>query len=364
MLNLDLNNRKLPSLFEADGKIANSKADWESFMRPHWKKVLLDNVFGVLPPYVEPKISVVKDRPNFGGKAVWENVAFTFDYNGRSHTVPTRLILPKNVQNVPVFIYVDFDPYSPSKNLPVEEILDGGFGVFAVCYNDVTTDNGDFTNGIAGLFASEERKPNEAGKITYWAYMAMRMMDYLQSREEVDKSAIGISGHSRLGKTALLAAALDERFAFTCPNESGCSGVALSRGCAEKAEKISDIYTRFPYWFCPNYAKFIDDPYTLPLDHHCMVALVAPRAVYVGAAEDDRWADTNGQYMACVAASPAWKLYGKSGFVNPNRFPVVGDVFNEGEVGYHLRAGAHSHVRLDWQVYMASVKKYLRFRNA
>lgn len=389
MIKQELEKRNLPDLLvTVDGTRISNKNDWEQIMRPYWKKMVLEHVFGNVPPYVKPEIATSKKDVDFGGKADWDEVTFTFEYNGKTHSVPTQLILPRKKEQCPVFVYVDFDPGAPTKYLPAEEIIDGGFGIFSVCYNDVTTDDGDFLNGLAGLFSSEaaktgdgkvksavctgetaakicdgevnvkKRGDNEAGKITYWAYMATHMMDYLLTRPEVDHEKIGISGHSRLGKTALLAAAIDERFAFVCPNESGCSGAALSRGCSEKGERVIDIYTRFPYWFCENYGKYAEKPETLPLDQHCLIALSAPRAVFVGGALEDLWADNDSQFLACAAASPVWELYGQKGMIAPDRLPECGDNFDDGCVGFHMRAGEHFHSRADWQVYMESVRKY------
>lgn len=400
MIKQELEKRNLPDLFvTTDGIRISNKTEWEQMMRPHWKKMVQEHVFGNMPPYVKPDIAVVQKDVDFGGKANWEEVTFTFEYNGKTHAVPAQLILPRGNKRCPVVVYIDFDPGAPTKYLPAEEIIDGGFGIFSVCYNDVTTDDGNFSNGLAGLFSSqaekaavcadaagstardgermfsmctddaaaegynsemhaEKREGDEAGKIMYWAYMATHMMDYLLTRPEVDQEKIGISGHSRLGKTALLASALDERFAFVCPNESGCSGAALSRGCSEKGERVIDIYTRFPYWFCENYGKYTDEPDKLPLDQHCLIALSAPRAVFVGGAFEDLWADNDSQFLACAAASPVWELYGKKGLEAPDRLPECGDHFEDGCVGFHMRAGEHFHSRTDWQVYMEAVRKY------
>ena len=359
MIKQELEKRNLPDLFTgADGTRILDKETWEQQQRIYWKQQLFENVFGNIPPYVKPEISVREKKVNFGGKAKWEEICFTFSHSGKEHTVPTQLLLPCKKEKCPVFIYVNFDPEVPSKYLPAEEILDGGFGIFAVCYNDVTTDNGDFTNGLAGMFSVDRHNGTEAGKIMYWAYMATRMMDYLQNRDEIDHKKIGIAGHSRLGKTALLASAIDERFAFVCSNESGCSGAALSRGCSEAGERVVDIYTKFPFWFCENYGRYAEDPYTLPLDQHCLIALSAPRAVFVGVALEDFWADNDSQFLACAAASPVWELYGKKGLVAPDRLPECGDDFGEGSIGFHLRAGEHFHSRSDWQIYMKSALKH------
>ncbi len=361
MLKQELERRNLPDLFSMpDGKKIETKEDWENIARPYWTKLLLQEEYGQFPPVVTPEIVVKTNEADFAGKATWEEILFTFKTNGKEHTVRTHLMCPKNKVEVPFFIYITFRPEIPDRYVPVEEIIDNGFGVFTVCYNDITKDNADFNDGLAGLFQQGERKAEDAGKIVYWSYMLSRMMDYLQTRNEVDKTAIAVSGHSRLGKTSLLTAALDKRFAFVCPNNSGCSGAALSRGICVGGEKIRDIYERFPFWFCPNYEKYMDHEDNLPFDQHCLMALVAPRCVYVGGAIEDVWADNDNQFLTCVASSSAWELYGKTGFVSLDRLPVCGDIFIDGEVGFHLRTGKHYHSRDDWHVYMDAIKKRLK----
>ncbi len=357
----ELEKRKLPDLLTAqNGEKVTTVERWESEMRPYWKNIILEHCYGKTPVYVQPKIQTKINEIDFAGKAVWETVSFTFAVNGKEHTVPTQLIYPVGAKNVPFFVYLNFRPDIPDRYLPVEEIIDNGFGIFSVCYNDVTTDNGDFTNGLAGLFEDETRAPNATGKIRYWSYMASRMMDYLQTREEADKSAIGVAGHSRLGKTALLTGALDERFAFVCTNDSGCSGAALTRGRCEGGEPVEVICRVFPYWFCPTYHTYVGREDEMPFDHHALVALVAPRAVYIGGAIEDVWADNDNQFLAGVAASEIWEMYGKVGMVSPDRLPVEGDTWTDGNVGFHLRKGKHYHSRTDWLIYMDAVKKLLK----
>lgn len=359
MLKEALKNLALPDLFlHKDGTRVSRKEEWEEKMRPYLRELVLREEYGKMPPVVHPTAERTVDDITFADKAIYEHISFTFELEGRTHTVPTALIYPKGARSIPFFMYINFRPEIPDRYLPVEEIIDNGYGIFTVCYSDITTDNGDFTNGLAGLFEGEIRLPEGTGKIVYWSYMLSRMMDYLLTREEADHAAIGVGGHSRLGKTALLTAALDERFAFTCVNNSGCSGAAISRGVNEGAETIQVITDRFPYWFCPNYLQYVGAPEKLPFDQHALLALVAPRAVFVGAAVMDKWADTNNQFLACVAASPVWKLYGKRGFASPDRFPEVGDSFYEGEVGYHLRAGSHFQSRADWLVYMKAAERF------
>ena len=357
----ELAKRNLPDLLIApNGEKVTMVERWEREMRPYWKKVLLEHCYGKTPVYVQPEIKTERNGVDFAGKAVWETVSFTFKVNGKEHTVPTQLISPVDAKGVPFFIYLNFRPDIPDRYLPVEEIIDNGFGIFSVCYDDVTTDSGDFTTGLAGLFEDETRAENATGKIRYWSYMASRMMDYLQTREEADKNAIGVAGHSRLGKTALLTAALDERFAFVCTNDSGCSGAALTRGRSSAGEPVERICHVFPYWFCPKYHTYVGREEEMPFDQHALVALVAPRAVFIGGAIEDVWADNDNQFLSGVAASEIWEMYGKVGMISPDRLPVLGDTWTDGTVGFHLRAGKHYHSRTDWLVYMDAVKKLLK----
>lgn len=361
MIREELNKRNLPDLFlMPNGKRITNREEWEQIARPYWRELILREEYGQSLPVVTPVVSVQQKESDFAGKATWQEVNFTFEVNGNTHTVPTQLIYPKDVENIPFFIYLDFYQTIPSEFLPVEEIIDNGFGVFCVCYNDVAKDNVDFTDGLAGLFQQGERGENDAGKLMYWAYMTSRMLEYLQTRKEVDKNAIGVAGHSRLGKTALLAGALDERFAFVCPNNSGSCGVAISRNRCKNGETLAAICTNFPFWFCPQFVNYVEKEDELPFDQHCLVALIAPRALYVGCAVEDIWADTNNQFLACVESSKAWSLYNTQGLIAPNRIPSAQDVFTDGNLGFHLREGTHYHSRTDWQIYMNAVKAYLQ----
>lgn len=359
-LSKELEKRNLPDvLIKADGEVVETKEAWEKELRGHWLKLLREHEYGTPPPYVQPEVSTLTNVVNFAGKAVWETVTFTFTVNGKSHSFPTQLIYPVGAKKVPFFIYLNFRPDIPDRYLPVEELIDNGFGIFSVCYNDITKDNDDFSDGLAGLFEGETRGESATGKIGYWSYAASRMMDYLLARPEADPTAIGIAGHSRLGKTALLTGAQDERFAFVCSNNSGCSGAAISRHPSQTGEKIEDICRKFPYWFCPKYKGYVRNEEALPFDQHCLIAMMAPRAVFIGAAIEDLWADNDNQFLSCLAASKVWGLYGEVGLVTPDTMPQCGDTRTDGNVGFHLRKGTHFHSRTDWLVYMDAVKKYI-----
>ncbi len=296
--------------------------------------------------------------PNFcAGKAKACRITAKCIINGKYFSFPFYTVIPAEKGKYPFFIHISFRDSVPDRYMPSEELIDNGFAVLSFCYEDVTADNNDFTNGLAGvLFEDGKRAPDSAGKLAMWAWAAQRVMDYAQGLECLDISHSVVCGHSRLGKTALLTAATDTRFAFAYSNNSGCSGAALSRGT--KGESIADICRVFPYWFCENYLKYSNNEEAMPFDQHWLMAAIAPRFVCVGSASLDAWADPLFEQLGCMAASPAYRSYGRQGFVCPDRQAEVGEFFFEGSIGYHLRKGLHYFSRDDWQRLMAFVKSH------
>lgn len=180
-------------------------------------------------------------------------------------------------------------------------------------------------------------------------------MDYAYTLDCFDFNRAAVVGHSRLGKTALWAGALDERFTHVISNNSGCSGAAITR--QKKGERIRDIIRVFSRWFCDNYQKYVDKEELLPFDQHFLVAAIAPRKVYVASAIEDEWADPVSEFLSCYAASEVYEKLGLKGFISSDRLPEAGEYFHEGNIGYHLRKGTHYLSREDWNLFMDYMEK-------
>lgn len=314
-------------------------------------ELLLSEEYGYPVPSPDTLEFSVKEntRANFcAGKAFLDIITVKAQLGDKVFSFPVKFARPSAEGKHPLFIHINFRDAVPDLYMPTEELIDNGFAVLSFSYLDVTSDDGDFTNGLAGvLYPDGKRGLRDAGKIAMWAWAASRVMDYAETRGDVlDLSSAVVCGHSRLGKTALLAGALDERFSFVYSNDSGCSGAAISR--EKQGESVAKICERFPYWFCEEYKKYVGSEDSMPFDQHWLIASIAPRPVLVGSAAEDIWADPESEKLACIAASPAYEALGASGFVGEANSPIATEAWLDGNIGYHLRAGKHYFSRTDW----------------
>ncbi len=355
----ELAKRKLPEIWDG-------KTDWET-RRKEIADILQSELFGYRPADPESiSFSELPPEPFYAtfcaGKAPLKKIEIKTIVNGREFCFPMYAVIPKGKKNLPFFVHINFRNDVPDRYMPTEEIIDNGFAVFSFGYQDVTSDDENFEDGLAGiLYGGRERTDGECGKIPMWSWAASRVMDYCQTLDCLDFQKSAVVGHSRLGKTALFTGMLDERFQFAISNDSGFAGAALSRNREdrEKGERLCSVEfcaKNHMQWFSQNYRKYINKEEEMPYDQHFLVAASAPRYVYVASAVNDIWSDPKTEYLSSCAAGKVYEQLGKTGFVHPDRYPVPGDVLHDGCVGYHMRHGDHYFGREDWQQYFKFIK--------
>lgn len=314
--------------------------------RAEMLNILQTEVYGKLPPKMEDQYYPVQTEESYcAGKAVLKTLAVRGTLNGENYGFTFKAVVPKTPGPHPFFVHIAFGDSSVMTQQPTEEIIDNGYALLFFNYKKVASDDNDFTNGISEILYEDGVRPNndDPGKISMWAWASHRLLDYAESEPNTfDMSRAFVCGHSRLGKTALWAAATDERFVGVYSNNSGCTGAALSRG--KTGETVKRVLSLCSGWFCKNYKQYGGNEASMPFDQHYLLACVAPRKVLVGSASKDDTADPLSEQLSCLAASDAFE----KGFVY-NRVAEVGDEFYEGDIGYHLRAGTHYFSREDWQ---------------
>lgn len=357
MIKEELETRKLPELLRFNnGNQVRNKEDWEK-RKDEIKRILCEEEYGYFPKeHVPISIKVLEEDVNSfcRGTAIFRKILLTLNFNEEKVSFPVNISIPKQNKPSPTFLYISFYESFTNKHLPVEEICDQGFAVISFYYKDVSSDDENYSDGLSKHFYKNEKQRN-FGKILVWSWAAMHVMDYIQNLNEIDKQNIAIVGHSRLGKTALLTGAFDERFKYTISNNSGQSGAAISR--KKCGEKIKNICERFPYWFCSNYAKYSDNEDILPFDQHYLLSLIAPRNLYVASSSLDKWADPNSEFLACVATTPVYELYNKKGLVCNDEYPNSNTKLLDGSIGYHMREGWHYLSRHDWNIFIEYINK-------
>jgi hypothetical protein len=344
-----------------DGRKVTTAQLWTKVRRNEILELFRENVYGRVPntPYSKSFKVINEDRNIMGGAATLKQVEITIGAEKGSLVIHLTLFVPNNVPKpVPVYLLIDnrgpgnTDPSRKtiSEFWPAEEVIARGYAIAVYNNADVDPDNfDDFKNGIHGLLDKGERRADSWGTLAAWAWGASRCMDYFETDKDINKKKVAVLGHSRGGKAALWAGAEDQRFAMVISNESGCGGAALAR--RHFGETVARINTAFPHWFCSNYKKWANNENAMPVDMHMLLALIAPRALYVDCASEDLWGDPKGSYIALYNAVPVFQLFNSDTKI-PETMPPLNKQVIGGNVGFHIRDGVHNLLLKDWNWFM------------
>lgn len=380
-------------LVKSDGTPVRTKAEWESHRKPELKELFQHYMYGKLP--LKPKAFdsqiLHEDTNAFNGNATLREIEIRFDVNGENNPTPVRLLLvtPNGIRKAPCFVGLNFqgnaalvtdpkvrlpqawmyDKYPGVVNhqatdagrgkvldvWPFEIAIQHGYAVATFYNGDIQPDRPFVDEGLRKVL--KPTGPSDTACLMSWAWGLSRAVDYLEQHPTIDAKKIAVVGHSRLGKTALIAGAFDDRIALVVANQAGCGGSGPSRHNNPKAETVARINRSFPHWFCGHFKDFGKHTDKLPFDQHCLVSLCAPRPVLFTNAKEDAWANPAGQFEMLKVATPVYKLLGVEGL---KAGKLEDDAQQEGNLGYFIREGKHSMTVDDWKVYLKFADRWFK----
>lgn len=349
-------------LIAGDGTPVADAEAWTASRREELLDLFRDHVYGRRPAtnYSIRFEQTAEMEDAFDGLATGRGMTATVAVAGRTYSFPFVVFVPNQAERpVPAVVHInnryfiplekaasEHDPFWPARTL-----IERGYATASFHTSHVDPDRKDgYADGIRAFFA-DGQPPDETAwrSLSAWGWAASRILDHLESLQTVDGGRVAVVGHSRGGKTSLWAACEDPRFAIAYSNDSGCGGAALSRRAY--GETVGRITTAFPHWFCPPFSAYADREADLPVDQHQVVALIAPRGVYVASADQDLWADPKGEYASLVAAAPVFRLFGKES-ITAAEMPPLDQPRVVGQTGYHIRTGGHGLGDVDWKWFL------------
>ncbi len=366
---INTDESKVPSytlpdpLTALDGTVIRDKEQWEKIRRQEIYDMFCEEMYGRFPEgEFDENFEVVSSDAWFAsGKATHKTIKATFSRNGRSKEVTFHLYTPNYAEEVPVFMY--FHGEAKEDDPDLHRLLDEGYGLCtgdnSQFFPDRQNDPSVYQESILSLWGydKEEDLPNDCVRaLGVWAWGQSRALDYLETDSDVDAGKVVVMGFSRGGKQAAWAAASDPRFAIAILNNSGCGGAAIFR--RKFGENVHRINRSFPYWFCENFHKYDRNDEKLPVDQHELIALIAPRPVYVGSGEEDSWSDPKGEFLSAANAESVYNLYGYTG-IGSLDLPTVNIPVGH-RVAYHVRSGGHAVMPFDWENYIKFADKWFR----
>jgi len=382
-----------------NGQRVTTREGWVKQRVPELRQLFQHYEYGALPPPSKFEVKLVReDKAALGGKATLREITLALARPAGAQ-INLLLIVPnKRTQPAPVFLGLNFngnlallpDPliavpagWRHNKGLALEQargsevekwsieaVIDRGYAMASFWNGDVVPDDREAAEAVLRKLrpaAAVERGPADTATIAMWAWCFHRAVDFLVTEPAIDARRIAVVGHSRNGKTALLAAAFDERIALAIPSQAGCGGTAPCRPTPDltklnekgrpTAETVAVINKSFPHWFCGNFQAFNEAPEKLPFDQHALIALCAPRPILLSNATEDLWANPAGQFEMLRAADPVYRLVAGDG-LGATEMPELGKLLPS-RLGYFIRPGKHLMAPEDWAAWLDYADRWL-----
>jgi hypothetical protein len=373
----------------SDGRPVPDAAAWLKQRRPEILRLYETEIYGRIPgttPRVRWQVTETDSRAR-EGTALMKKILGTIGETPDAPQIRLTLYTPANTKTaVPVILLLNFGGGAtppPGTSAPAgrggvppsggdppvaAEIIARGWGYATVGYQDIQPDRANAeTQGVIGLSRAlsspgaqgssvqQRPAPDEWGTISAWAWGVSRVLDYLEGDKSVDAKRIAIQGHSRLGKTVLWASAVDPRIAAVFSSCAGEMGSALAR--RDWGETVDDMAQNFPYQFAGNFQKWVGRWNEMPVDAHMLIALSAPRPVFITGGTTDQWADPVGEFLAAVAAGPVYRLLGARD-LGVTQLPGLDVPVTSGDLGWHYHTGGHAATPADWKAFLEFLGKY------
>ena len=388
-------------LVTTSGERITSADQWIKSRRPEILELYRDNIYGHVPPGA-PRVTwevVETDTTARDGTAVMKRVAGKMGDKPDGPRMNMTVYLPAKTSGpVPVLINLTFgfgpgargqvagkaaqrpsvvpekgestkpanaNRPGPGGFDPVAEVLSRGWGYASLPYGEIQPDRADrWTDGVIGLTLKDGQTrpaPDEWGTISAWAWGISRAIDYLETDPAVEARQIAITGASRLGKTVLWAGAQDQRVAAVFSVVPGEMGASLIR--RDWGETLDDMAQNFPWQFAGNLQKYVGRWDELPVDQHMLIALCAPRPVYVNGGLTDQWSDPKGEFLAMVAAGPVYRLLGGKD-LGVSELPPLDAPVTGGDLAFHYHSSGHTAVPADWKAFLDFAERHFRAKSA
>jgi hypothetical protein len=353
-----------------DGRRVTDSTMWWRVRRPEILELFSREIYGRIPAHT-PRVSfsVTRvDSTRYSGQTVVRYVTGQIDnsaYPAAKPSIEITLFLPPHATRpVPVVVVVGgfFFGFGQRDTTQVPDriaqVIALGWAYATVNTGAIQADNGaGLDEGIIGLVnRGRPRAPDDWGVLAAWSWGMSRALDYLESDPQIDAKRAAIEGHSRWGKTALLAGALDQRWAVVWASSSGAMGASLEkRNWGETIDNVAG--TGEYHWMAGNFLEYAGHWAAMPVDAHELIALVAPRPLFItGGTRGDRWVDTHGEFLAAVAADPVYRLLGARG-LGTTTMPAADQGLMDGELAFRMHEGGHTDM-LDWPVFLQWARRY------